>query len=219
MLEAKCTCARFPTLFRNVSFGSDLTSGRVKDIWLILLSGDINLVDACDLASLLPEKPDGDILVKLLDMLLPFAVVQRLAHGLALLAMERTVSRKHEVQSSLAEEETSSLSPGDTEVLGVFQDSLCSHVRGDVYTRRNKGRPVPGEVVMSTEISHDLLHLAWDSHWEMSVDRIALDMVRECPEHELVEHAALVDTEVIVSLSVTPVGQVLRMVINLSHRI
>lgn len=154
----------------NVSLGSDLVGGRVKDIWLILLSGDINLVDACDLASLLPEKPDGDILVKLLDMLLPIAVVQRLAHGLTLLTMECTVSRKHEVQSSLTKEETSSLSPGDTEVLGVFQYGLCSHVGGDVDTGRNKGRSIPGEIVMSTEISHDLLHLAWDSHWEMSID-------------------------------------------------
>lgn len=42
-------------------------------------------------------------------------------------------------------------------------------------------------------------------------------MVGECPEHELVEHAALVDTEVIVSLRVTPVGQIFRMVINLLY--
>lgn len=49
----------------------------------------------------------------------------------------------------------------------------------------------------------------------MRIDRVGLEPVRECAENELVQDTTFVDTLVIAAFREAPVGEVLRVIIDL----
>ena len=58
-----------------------------------LLSGQINLVDPGNLVGLLMQQFQSNVLVEVLDLLVPILTIQCLVHDLALLGMELSISR------------------------------------------------------------------------------------------------------------------------------
>ena len=68
---------------------------------------------------------------------------------------------------------------------------------------------------VTAEITQRILHDAGNGHWEMRIDRVGFEPVRECAENELVQDAAFVDTLVIAAFREAPVGEVLRVIIDL----
>ena len=51
--------------------------------------------------------------------------------------------------------------------------------------------------------------------WNYGINRVRLEMVGEGPEEEFVEHTALFNVQIILDLTVAPVGKILRMIIDL----
>lgn len=83
--------------------------------------------------------------------------------------------------------------------------------------RRELGSVI-GIVRLSTKVLHNVPVLAGDCHGVVGVNRIGLEPVRERSCDQLVEHAALVDVEVISGLVVSPVSQVPGVVVDLVRR-
>lgn len=64
------------------------------------------------------------------------------------------------------------------------------------------------------EVLLDLLRLGGNHHGVVRVDRVRLEVVRECADEELVEDAAVVDLEVVLHFVIAPVRQVARTVVG-----
>lgn len=143
-----------------------------------LLSSDINLIDSGDLARLLPQEFQGDIFVKLLDLLLPLFLVQSLTHDLPLLCMFCAITRQHKVKTAFSKEEACGITPCHSEVVGILQYRLCANVGCDIDTRGNKSRAIPRVVVVSSEVNHYFLILARDGHWVVGIYGIGFEMIR-----------------------------------------
>lgn len=65
--------------------------------WKYILSGDINLVDSSNLATLLCKQFERSVFVEVFDLLMPFVSIQTSTHQLSLLGMEQRITTKHEV--------------------------------------------------------------------------------------------------------------------------
>lgn len=180
-----------------------------------LLSSNIDLVNARKLASLVVEQLHGDVLVERLDLLLPVPATQGLAEDLLLLRVIRGVARQQEVVASLTEDKSRRLTEQSTEVTGVLDNTLDVGVGGQVHLGRVVRRTVVGVVRLSAEVLHDVPVLTGDGHGVVSVDGVRLVPVGESAEAELVEDTALVDVQVVAGLSVTPVGHVSSVLVNL----
>ena len=51
--------------------------------------------------------------------------------------------------------------------------------------------------------------------WNYRIDRVRLEMIGESPEKEFVKHAALLNIQIILNLTIAPVREILGMIINL----
>lgn len=84
-----------------------------------------------------------------------------------------------------------------------------------VWNRLRVAGSVIRIVGLATEVLHDVPVLGGDGHWVVRVDGVRLEVVREGPHRELVEHTSLIDVKVIADLIVSPVREVTRVVIDL----
>lgn len=158
-----------------------------------------------------------DILIEVLDGLVPLILVQGLAHGFTLLGVTLRVTGKHKVKALFSEDKGSSITPNDAEILLLLKDELDIRVRDQIDSRRNKRRAVVGVVRLPSQVLHDVSVFAGDCHGVVSVDGIGLEVVGEGTQTQLVEDTSLVDAEVESGLGVTPIGEVLGRVIKLHN--
>ena len=61
-----------------------------------------HLVDVCDPTRIFMKQSESDVLVKPLDMLMPFFTVEQFLHRLSLLLVEQCISTKAEITSTFA---------------------------------------------------------------------------------------------------------------------
>ncbi|KAI6768632.1 hypothetical protein HG531_010821 [Fusarium graminearum] len=175
---------------------------------------DINLLLARERVRLFIQKHLGRCRVERLNRVAPGIIVQQTTHALALLCVQRCVTRQHEATTTLAHEVLEALLPADT-VLGlVFQDVLSRLVAHDIDACGCGCRTAEVETIHALQVGENLVVLCGDDHGVVGVDRVTLEVLRECTQEELIEDAAMVDVEVVVNLLVTPVGQVAGMVVN-----
>lgn len=80
----------------KVSFNMLCRTKRL-DVIVDILSCNVNLVYPSYLARFLLQQLQGDILVEVLDLLVPLIAVQSLMHKLSLFAMELRISGEHKV--------------------------------------------------------------------------------------------------------------------------
>lgn len=169
---------------RDISNAIDdqFSQAEVPGGWNFLLSRDVNLIDAGNLAGSRMEQPKRDVFVKLLDRLMPVFLVETGTHQLPLLGVEVRVAAEHEIPPSLAHVQGSSFTPGHIEIFSVFQDIFSAHVRSEVDPRWNPGRLIPRVILGPPKISQDLPILTWNCHGVMDINRVGLEMVGECSQ-------------------------------------
>lgn len=100
-----------------------------------LLSCDVDLVRTSDLAAFLFEQLERDMLIKILDLLLPLVAVQASTHELPLVCMQWSVSSEHEIKPLLAHEPFKTVIPDHVEFLSVLKYVLGALVRRKVDAR------------------------------------------------------------------------------------
>ncbi|KAI6756178.1 hypothetical protein HG530_011914 [Fusarium avenaceum] len=152
--------------------------------------------------------------VERLDRVAPGVIVQQSAHALPLLRVQLRVAREHEAPAALAHEVLEALLPADAVLSLVLEDVLGRSVADDVDARGCRCGTAKVEAVYTLDVREDLVVLCGYDHWVVRVDRVALEVLRESAQEELVEYAAMVDIEIIVNLLVAPVRQVTRVVIG-----
>ena len=123
---------------------------------LDILSGKVDLVDSCDLATLLCQQFLRCVFIEILDLLMPFVFVDGLSHQFPLFGMERRITSQHKIQPSFGHEETKRLGPHNVELLCILQDVFGSLVRGEVDPRWNACGSIPGILVFTSEVAKDL---------------------------------------------------------------
>jgi len=166
----------------------------------------------------------------------PLLPIQRLLHGLSLLGEECRVSGKHEACASIAHDIPKSFGPEALEGGGVFQNLSDTLVRLYRDSAGDACGTVEGIVALASQVPHDLAVFRGDlplcqscglvcylepllyRHRLMSVYGIRLEVVWESSEEQLVERTSLFDIEVVLDLRISPVREVLRMIVDLPAR-
>lgn len=173
------------------------------------ISGDIDLVDACNLDSVLVQKSESDVFVEVLHVHIPLVSIDELAHLLPLLSMEDRVSAQAKPLTTFAHDERESFIPHDGELSGIATELFRSSIRSEIDSTRNRLRLAVVIVVVSSQVLHDLLVLVRDRHRIVSIDAVGFEMVRKSSEKQLIEDTSLIKAEIIVGFVKSPVREVL----------
>lgn len=199
-----------PALEREVEHARDeVRVGEVADV-----ADDVDLRLAGELVRLLRQKALRNHGVKGLDVALPSIRIEQGTHALPLSRVKLRITREHEPPTAVAHQVSQALLPSNLVLVLVLQDILGGVIGRDVDAGRLERRTRKVKAVRTLEIRQDDLVLIRRAHRVVRIHRVPLEMIRKRLQEKLIEGTAMIHIQVIVHLLVSPVRQVLRVVIR-----
>jgi hypothetical protein len=93
------------------------------------ISRQIDLMDAGDRITLLMQKAKGDVLIEMLDMLMPLLTIEEPMHEFSLLLMKDSIASQAKLPTSLTHDEAETVIPHDREILRTFEKIFGTLIR------------------------------------------------------------------------------------------